>query len=141
MANNKTFKRGGEKRDGTRFFALPLVVLESPAYLGLSPHAVKLLVDLGAQYRGNNNGDLCMAWKVMKLRSWKSEATLHKAKRELLAAGLIAETRKGARPNKTSLYGMTFYELDSCKGKLDISPSAFPRAAWRLHQPTPVLIP
>lgn len=137
----KGFKGAAKKRDGGRFLALPWDVLESRAYLVLSPYAVKLLIDLAAQYRGNNNGDLGMAWKIMRPRGWRSEETLHKAKRELLKAGLIFETRKGARPNKASLYGLTFFDLDYCKGKLDITAQGFPRGAWRLLDPVPPLNP
>lgn len=126
----KRYKDARKKRDGGRFVAIPTCVLESNAWIDASPYAVKLLLDLLAQYRGNNNGDLCAAWKLMKRRGWRSEATLHKAKQELLALGLIAETRKGARPNKASLYGVTWAELDECDGKLDISPQAFPRGAY-----------
>ena len=73
----------------------------------------------------------------MRLRGWRSEATLMKAKRELIELGLIVETRKGARPNKASLYAVTFYALDDCGGKLDITPKAFPRGAYKLRDPMP----
>ena len=96
-----------------------------------------LLFDLAAQYKGNNNGDLCAAWTLMKVRGWKSEETLHNAKRQLLERGLIAETRKGARPNKAALYGLTWFAMDECKGKLDISAKAFPRGRYRLLDPLP----
>jgi hypothetical protein len=99
-----------------------------------------LLFDLLAQYRGNNNGDLCAAWKLMQPRGWKSEETLHKAKLQLLEAGLMVETRKGARPNKASLYALTWYSLDECGGKLDISVQGFPRGAYKLKDPAPILV-
>ena len=100
-----------------------------------------LLWDLAAQYRGDNNGDLCAAWKLMHLRGWKSEETLSKAKRKLLEVGLIVETRKGARPNKCSLFALTWYALDDCKGKLDIAPQSFPRGAYKLKEPHPMIPP
>ena len=100
-----------------------------------------LLFDLAAQYRGDNNGDLCAAWKLMHPRGWKSEETLCKAKRDLLEACLIVETRKGARPNKCSLFALTWYALDDCGGKLDISAQSFPRGAYRLKEPRPVISP
>jgi len=59
----------------------------------------------------------------------------------LLEVGLIVEARKGARPNKASLYGLTFFDLDFCDGKLDITPSQFRRGAWRLYGPPPPLKP
>lgn len=75
------------------------------------------MLDLAMQYRGDNNGDLGAAWKVMQPRGWRSEETLQKAKRDLIDQGLILETRKGARPNKASLYAVTWCALDHCGGK------------------------
>lgn len=139
MANNKRYKDAIEKRDGGGFIPLPFSVLNGAAYLGVSAHARMLLLDLVAQYRGNNNGDLCAAFSMMKLRGWKSTHTLQAAKLELIEAGLIVETRKGARPSKASLYAVTWYALDDCGGKLDISEQSFPRGAYRLKDPRPVL--
>jgi hypothetical protein len=96
---------------------------------------------LFAQYRGDNNGDLSACWKFMKPRGWRSEATLAKAKRELIDLGLIVETRKGARPNKASLYAVTWCDLDHCGGKLDMSPQSFPRRAYKLRDPLPPIQP
>jgi len=111
------------------FLALPHAVLNCPAFRSLSPKAVKLLVDMGCQYNGKNNGDLCVAWKIMRPRGWKSEQTLQAAKNELLEAGFIAETRKGQRPNLCSLYGLTWLPLNP-SDKFDIKPYAFPCGAW-----------
>ncbi len=140
MAKSR-FKNATEKRDGGAFITLPLSVLNGAAYLGLNAHARMLLFDLAAQYRGDNNGDMCAAWKLMHPRGWKSEETLGKAKRDLLEAGLIVETRKGARPNKCSLFALTWYALDDCGGKLDVTARSFPRGAYRLKDPCPVIVP
>lgn len=137
MSRKKSWKESREKRDGGAFLTIPLSVLNSRAYIDVSPHAKALLLDLFTQYRGNNNGDLSAAWKLMRPRGWRSEATLNKAKRELLNAGLIEETRMGARPNKASLYAVTWCALDPCDGKLDISPNEFRRGAYRLRDPLP----
>lgn len=137
----KRFKGASEKRDGGTFVIIPLAVLTSRAYLDASPHARMLLFDLLAQYRGNNNGDLCAAWRLMKPRGWRSPVTLNKAKRELLELGLIVETRKGARPNKASLYALTWHALDECSGKLDLSSKAFPRSAYLKRNTPPPLKP
>lgn len=53
-------------RIGEGFVALPYSVLNSPLFVALSPYAVKLLIDVAAQYRGDNNGDLSIAWKLME---------------------------------------------------------------------------
>ena len=139
MAKNR-YKNAKDKRDGDSHIGVPHCVLNGAAYLSLNAHARMLLWDLAAQYRGDNNGDLCAAWKLMRLRGWKSEATLHKAKLNLQEASLIVETRKGARPNKCSLFALTWYALDECNGKLDISAQSFPRGEYKLKDRPPVLI-
>lgn len=136
MTRYKTWKDSRAKRESGLFVALPHSVLKSEAFLSLSPHAIKLLLDLALQYRSDNNGDLSAAWSLMRPRGWRSEETLDKAKKELLAAGLIAETRKGGRPNRTTLYGLTYYTLDP-NDKFDITRAGFPQGAWkRWSKPT-----
>jgi len=139
MAKSR-YKNAKDKRDGGRFLAVPVSVLNGAAYLGCGSHARMLLFDLLAQYRGDNNGDLCMAFSFMKPRGWKSTHTLIAAKRELLNAGLIIETRMGARPNKASLYAVTWHALDECGGKLDISAQGFQRGAYKQKDSLPLMI-
>lgn len=111
------------------FLALPMAVLHSNCYKQLSPYSIKLLIDLAGQFNGKNNGDFCLAWKIMKCKGWKSEATLNRAKKELLAADLICETRKGRLPNLCSLFGVTWHPLNPNK-KFDIGPAGFAFGAW-----------
>lgn len=118
------------QRDGGQFVALPHVVLDSRAYISASTAAKTLLVDMARQFNGRNNGDLSCAWKLMEPLNWRSEATLNRAKKELIERGLISETRKGARPNKASLYGLTWLACDLCGGKLDIDHRQFPRGLY-----------
>jgi hypothetical protein len=139
MAKSKSYKDGKNKRDGGRFFALPDSVLNGAAYISLSSHGRMLLLDILAQYNGSNNGDLCAAYSMMKLRGWKSTHTLQNAKKELLNADLICETRKGARPNLASLYAVTWHALDDCNGKLDITPHGFNRGAYKLKDRLPAI--
>lgn len=111
------------------FLALPHALLNCPKFGVLSPSAVKLLLDIGGQFNGRNNGDLSAAWKIMQPKGWRSEATLSRAKKELLLAGFIAETRKGRLPNLCSLYGITWQPLNPSL-KLDIGPEGFPVGQW-----------
>jgi hypothetical protein len=137
MSRNKRYKDAADKRDRGQFFAIPHSVLNGAAYLSVSSHARMLLFDLIAQYKGDNNGDFCAAFSVMKLRGWRSTHTLLNAKRELLDVGLIEETRKGARPNLASLYAVTWLALDDCKGKLDITTAGFYRSAYKTKDKPP----
>ncbi len=121
------------RSDGGGFFALPQAVLESPNYPMLSAHAVKLLCDMGAQFKGKNNGDLSATWSLMNKRGWKSRDTLAHALAELLHFGLIERTRQGGM-HQCSLYALTWRAIDDCKGKLDCAPSRTPSGKWRQPQ-------
>lgn len=113
-------------RSTTRpFLNLPKDVLGSEAYLSLGGWEVKLLVDVGSQYNGKNNGDLTATWSVLKERGWKSPGTLNKALKALVRTGLIEETRPGGR-HRCTLYAITWQSIDECKGKLDVKPTKAP---------------
>lgn len=122
-------KGKGNSRDGQRFVALPNVLLASPAYLSLSFSARALLVDMAFQYSGSNNGKLVVCDKAMKPRGWSSGTTIHKAKRELLEAGFLCETRKGHKPNKASWFALTWQTLDWLP-EMDIQRAGFTRSAY-----------
>ncbi len=123
-----------ERRESGGFAALPHCLLESKVYIGLSAHAVKLLNDLLAQFKGFNNGDLCLAWSIMEKRGWKSRDTLNKARKNLLDVELIIISRYGDR-KRTQLYALSFYAIDECGGKLDINTTERPLSLWRKHEP------
>jgi hypothetical protein len=118
------------RADSQGFLALPHAVLASLSYKRLSAHAVKLLCDIGGQFRGNNNGDLCATWSVMQRLGWRSRDTLSRALRELLESGLIELTRQGGK-NRCNLYALTWRAIDECKGKLDVLPTCKPSGLWK----------
>ena len=93
---------------------IPHSVLKSPAYRMLSATGVKLLIDIAGQYKGFNNGDLHCTMSLMRESGWRSPTTLHKAKRELLEAGLIERTRDGDIFRGVSLYAITWRPIDKC---------------------------
>lgn len=115
------------------FFALPHAVMASPAFRGLSAPAVKMLCDLGGQYRGANNGDLSAAWRIMQPKGWRSRDTLSRAIRELRDAGLIEQTRQGGL-HRCSLYALTWQAIDECGGKLDVPATRAPSGLWKASE-------
>ena len=127
-------RRGRERLKGRAhggwFFRLPVEVLDSPAYCGLSFKARALLMDLGAQFRGHNNGDFTAAWTQMRPRGWKSKDTLRRALLELLEAGLIELTRQGGL-HWCSLYAVTWLPIDECGDKLDVKATTVASNLWR----------
>lgn len=134
MAARK-FRRNGDKRDGTQFVALPLVVLESPGYRLASHPARSLLIDIAMQYTGHNNGKLTACAKYLRAKGWKSNDTIVSARRELVECGLLIETRKGGFPNTTSWFALSWYDLDQTQG-LDIDPKLY-RRGWYMHPDKP----
>ena len=138
MAQKKKNWLSPERREPGGFAALLHCLLASHVYIGLSAHAIKLLNDLLAQFKGFNNGDLCIAWTLMVKRGWKSRDTLNKARQELLDCELILVSRHGDRKRPT-LYALTFIAIDDCNGKLDIKATERPVSTWRLHEPLPLL--
>jgi hypothetical protein len=120
------------------YFAIPHQVTGSIAYRSLSSHAAKLLIDFGSYYRGNNNGDLSISFRILKKeRGWKSSGTLDRAKKELIKYGLIVKTRQGGK-NKCCLYGLTFWKLnEECALKMDIPPTEKPTNNWKRFEPLP----
>ncbi len=123
------FKIVGRADSGSHF-GLPHAVLNSPNYKLLSAHAVKLLCDLGAQFKGYNNGDQCATWSLMHARGWRSRDTLGKALAELLHYGMIEQTRQGGL-HRCSLYALTWHAIDECKGKLDCAATRVASGKWR----------
>ena len=111
------------------FFRFDVKVLDSEGYRRLTFKARALICDLGAQFRGNNNGDLAAPWSLMRTRGWKSKDTLKRALDELLAAGFIELTRQGGLhcPN---LYALTWLPIDECGGKLDVRSAPVASGKW-----------
>ena len=123
-------KQKNHRRTTKPFFAVPQEILKSSEYASLSAWETKLLLDVGGQYRGSNNGDLCAAWTIMKPRGWKSKGTLSSSIKGLLTKQFLIKTRQGGR-NRPSLYALSFIPIDDCGGKLEISPSRVAWNSWR----------
>lgn len=129
------------RRDTRTFAGLPHAVLQTHKYASLSSGAVKLLVDITAQYNGHNNGDLQASWSVLKQRGWRSRETLSRAIKELRDVGFIITTRQGGR-NRCSLYAVTWQPVNECRHprtglhKLDVPATRMAPGSWRDHVDT-----
>lgn len=126
------------RRDSWTFAKLPHHILESREYAVLSGSAVKLLIDLLGQFRGQNNGDFTIAWSVLRQRGWRSRDTLYRARTELLDGGWIIQTRQGGK-HRCSLYAITWLPIDECGGKLDEKPTRVASNTWRTPIPEKAL--
>jgi len=126
----KRRRRSQGRSESGAYLALPHAVMNSANFQELSGKATKLLLELGRQYRGTNNGDLSAAWAILKPRGWKSRTTIEEAVAELIKHGLIEKTRQGGR-NACNLYALTWKPIDQCDGKLDVSPTNVSSNLWR----------
>lgn len=106
-------KRRAQSRTVQGAFALiPDSVLRSPAFASLSSSGCRLLLALAAQFRRGRNGALGTSLKRMRPYGFTNDATLVRARRELVERGLIFETRKGRVPNVETWYALPWQDLD-----------------------------
>jgi hypothetical protein len=112
--------------------------MQSADFKGLPGNAVKLLMALAYQYRGSNNGNLIVAWSIMKRDfGFRSQETVTRAKNQLEAARIIVQTRtpKFFNPGgQCALYAVTWQSIDECPGRrLEVKPTIKP---WRDFSPS-----
>lgn len=120
MGHDKQERAGdGVGVDGP-WTALPLRFLQSRACAELSPHALKLFIDLMALLKpgAGQNGDIWPSADALIARGWTSEASRTAAMRELRTAGLVVITRK-RRGRMCELIALTLWPLKCDQKKLD----------------------
>lgn len=130
MSRRDRYRKHSREPGG--FVALPWSVLDSEAYQGLSHPGKALLLEVARQYHSDDNGRMLLSSRYLAPRGWRSPEVITRAKRELLEAGLIFETVKGARPNKASWYAITWQSLDPHPAYDAGAWQAFVRGAYRL---------
>lgn len=116
------------------YFGFPDALTVEEDFYSLSGSALKMLVEIGRQYKGHNNGDLCATYSMLKDRGWNSKSLIDKALKELLAKNWILLTRQGGMGIGPSLYAITWQPINHCGGKLDVAPTMH---APRSLKPTP----
>lgn len=127
----RTLMKAKGRADVGQVTVVPKAILLSPEYAALTAHEVKLLLDIVVQFNGyTNNGDLQCTWRLMKVRGWRSQATLWRALHGLLDKNFVVKTRQGGK-HRCSLYGVTWVEIHECKGKPDMRPTRAMMGAWR----------
>lgn len=111
-----------------RFTALPHYVIHSQEYRALSFSARSLLFDIAAQYNGTNNGKLVACEKYLKPLGWNSNGTISKAIKDLVASGLLIQTRQGMKPpySQAAWFAIGWFSLDVTSG-LNISTKSYQR--------------
>jgi hypothetical protein len=107
-------------------------VMDSEAFADLTPSAALLLFLIARQLTRDNNGHLQATFSFVSSRGMRSEHTLSRALRELIAHGFIYRTRAGGYQKTAALYAVTWLPITSRTG---IYPDGFVKCAW--HNWTP----
>lgn len=124
----KASRKERDRRDGSGFVALPFVVIDSPGYRRASHTARSLLIELARSFNGGNNGGIWLSRSAREAIGWGSESTYRCALGDLIACGLVVETRRGGR-NLAAWLALTWRDLDITTG-LDIDPKQWRRGAY-----------
>jgi hypothetical protein len=111
------------------YMAIPIRLLDSMAYLGASPRAKTMLVDLARQHDGYNNGHLQLSVKWLRGRDWTSNEWIQQAKVELIGRRLIVKTRNGGMGIGPDRYALTWLPISNFTG-LEISLGDYRPGAW-----------
>jgi len=106
-----------KQKDG--FSGIPRRIIEHPSFKSLSYSARSLLIQLGYQYRGKNNGNLVITFSILK--DWfGSNTTMYRARDSLYEAGFIVINAYGGQSGSGTklphLYALTWESIDQLKG-------------------------
>lgn len=133
----KPNSKNSKRRVSGIFYPLPASLANSQNFRELSPMATKLFMLLLVQVRFKggttvNNGDLSATFTQAQQWGINSKSTLRRAIDELLAHGIIEQTREvmfsSTDKNRPNLFAITLWAVDDCNGKVKATKS--PSAKW-----------
>ena len=104
-------------------FNIPDAVLNHADFQALSGNAMKVLIFIGAQYNGRNNGDLQCSRSVMSSVGFTSDDMRNKGIKELIEREWLVKTKQGGRGIGPNLYAITWQPIHECGGKHDLKPT------------------
>lgn len=131
MAKSDRKKNQWAHVDGGSAFIIPVSLLKHENFTRLSPYGLKLVLDLGRQYTGFNNGYLWAGWSLLKEQGWKSKETLNNAVLECEHYQVISRTKQGGR-NAPNYHALTWWPVhEIAKRPLDVGPSLGATNSWK----------
>ncbi|MBU3592038.1 hypothetical protein ICN11_08415 [Polynucleobacter sp. 78F-HAINBA] len=105
------------KKQVEPFIQIPSEVLNSSAYIDLSYAARAALIEILHFYRGNNNGSIWISSETVAKRGF-SKNTMTRAVKELIAHGMIYQTRRGGNLSGVcNLYAITWKRINKAEGQ------------------------
>ena len=112
---NRTHTNGRSKGEG-RYVALPHIILNSPAWKALSPHARCLFIEMKRRYNGQNNGFITLSHREAAEAFCGGKGTAQKRFAELVTSGFIRMANKGHYGNRHASEWLLTTEDDDRNG-------------------------
>ncbi|MEH6474681.1 MAG: hypothetical protein V7727_03280 [Sneathiella sp.] len=94
MAQGRKILNNGRNKH-EQFVPLPYAMVQSDAWLSLSPATIKVYIELRSKFNGGNNGELSLAYAFARKRLHLGNSTLRKAFQELEERGFIQLVKEG----------------------------------------------
>jgi hypothetical protein len=107
--------RKGRSKGGERYVALPIYMLQCPAWRSLTPVERAVYVEASAFYNGSNNGWLGLGTRMLADRLRVSRTTASRALTALCDKGFLEITHFGTfnrKDHRASEYRLTLYQCD-----------------------------
>ena len=127
MANRQT-RKGRSRTDGA-FVKLPLFMLNSPAWLDLTPAARAAYVELTGRYNGRNNGLIALSVRDAAERCRVNKDTAAKAMTSLQEHGFVECVTPGGFSRKVRHAAEWRLTIERCDKTGALSTKAFMK--WR----------
>ena len=114
---SRTSSVGSDWRSGKHFTAYPLNVMQHPNFQNMSSRAHKLLnlacdlLDWDQRGRPKNNGDISLAFGIVKKHGWRSNKYLTCTKDELVYYGFLIITKQGGHRLGPTLFAVTRFGI------------------------------
>ena len=123
------------KGKSPQYLGIPHWIIRTDEFAAIKDGALKLLIDLAAQYNGFNNGNLSIA----AIRSrWPSRSKTTRAAKWLICHSWIIKTKLGGLGIGPDLFAITWWPVDSCKGKHHHPVESVPSHLWmKTRNPNP----
>lgn len=130
-SNGKRSKKILEKVRGG-YAPVPFSVIDSEAFKGLSHYARSMLMMVCRQFNGKNNGHYQLTHKWLAGYGFTSRPMNVKAKEELIARGLIQQTKSGGMRKGAKFYAVTWLPISNNQGLDILAVTGFKLGAYAL---------
>lgn len=125
------------KGSAPRYFGIEHWIIDKPEFKALKGSPIKMLIAIGRQYNGFNNGNLMLS---TARDHWRSDDTAQVNITRLIEDGWVVKTRRGGLGIGSDLYAITWWSIDVCKIAHDYPAETTASHSWMKNR-TPLRKP